>query len=49
MIVGIGGVTLLWLFARAAVAWPWYVLIGSAATVLVGQVLGRGRGSESVK
>jgi solute:Na+ symporter, SSS family len=44
MALGIGGVTLLWLFARAAVAWPWYVLLGSTVTVLVGHVLGRGRG-----
>ena len=41
--LGIGGVTALWLFARAAVAWPWYVLIGSAVTVAVGHLAGRGR------
>lgn len=44
MALGIGGVTALWLFARAAVAWPWYVLLGSTVTVLVGHLAGRGRG-----
>jgi hypothetical protein len=44
MVLGIGGMTLLWLFARAAVAWPWYVLLGGAVTVLVGHAVGRGRG-----
>jgi SSS family transporter len=41
--VGIGGVTALWLFARAAVAWPWYVLLGTLATALVGHLAGRRR------
>ncbi len=43
MAVGIGSVTLLWIFARAAVAWPWYALIGSVLTVVVGHLAGRGR------
>jgi hypothetical protein len=33
---GIGAVTGLWLFARAYVAWPWYVLIGTLITFGVG-------------
>lgn len=43
MAVGIGVVVWLWLFRRSAVAWPWYVLIGTALTVLVGWARGRGR------
>jgi Na+/proline symporter len=43
MAVGIGVVVWLWLFRRDAVAWPWYVLIGSALTVAVGWARGRGR------
>ncbi len=34
--VGIASVTAVWVFARAAVAWPWFVLIGAAVTVTVG-------------
>ena len=34
--VGIASVTCVWVFARAAVAWPWFVLIGAAVTVAVG-------------
>jgi len=33
---GILGVTAVWLFARAHVAWPWYVLIGTALTTATG-------------
>ena len=46
VVVGIGSVTLIWLFARAEVAWPWFAVIGSAITFLVGEALGRGRGPE---
>ena len=42
MMVGIGVVTAIWGFARADVAWPWFVPIGTAVTVAVGWVLGRG-------
>ena len=42
MAAGIGTVTVIWLTARSAVAWPWFVLIGSLVTVAVGSVLGRG-------
>ncbi|MCH8812052.1 MAG: hypothetical protein IID07_09480, partial [Gemmatimonadetes bacterium] len=45
MIAGIGVVTIIWVFARADVAWPWFVPIGTAVTVSVGWVLGRGNGS----
>ena len=45
MITGIGVVTAIWVFARADVAWPWFVPIGTAVTVSVGWVLGRGNGS----
>ena len=39
--VGIASVTAVWLFARAAVAWPWFVLIGAAVTVAVGLAAAR--------
>jgi SSS family solute:Na+ symporter len=39
---GIGTVTLIWAFARAEVAWPWFVLIGSLVTFAVGVLAGRG-------
>ena len=42
MAAGIGTVTVIWLTARSAIAWPWFVLIGSLVTVAVGSVLGRG-------
>ena len=45
MIAGIGVVTIIWVFARADVAWPWFVPIGTAVTASVGWVLGRGNGS----
>ena len=45
MITGIGVVTAIWVFARADVAWPWFVPIGTAVTVTVGWVLGRGNGT----
>ncbi len=38
--VGIGTVTAIWIGARAAVAWPWFVLIGAAVTVAVGLLAG---------
>jgi Na+/proline symporter len=44
MVVGIATVTALWIFARSAVAWPWYVPIGSAITFGAGALLGRGNG-----
>ena len=40
--VGILTVTLIWAFARQSIAWPWFVPIGTAVTVLLGQTLGRG-------
>lgn len=46
MVVGIGVVTGIWIFASAHVAWPWFVPIGCALTVLVGVGLGRGRQNE---
>ena len=42
MAAGIGVVAAIWWFARADVAWPWFVPIGTAVTVAVGWVLGRG-------
>ena len=39
---GILTVTLIWAFARQSIAWPWFVPIGTAVTVLLGQTLGRG-------
>ncbi len=46
MISGIAAVTSIWLFARSAVAWPWFVPIGTAVTVGVGWILGRGDSSD---
>lgn len=46
MTVGIGTVTAIWIFASSQVAWPWFVPIGCALTVLVGVGLGRGRDAE---
>ena len=43
---GIASVTAVWVFARAAVAWPWFVLIGAAITVVVG-LLARGPGASA--
>jgi SSS family transporter len=43
MAVGIGTVTAVWLLRRDVVAWPWYVLVGSLLTALVGWGAGRGR------
>ena len=42
MIAGIGVVTAIWWFARAEIAWPWFVPIGTAVTATVGWALGRG-------
>ncbi len=42
MIVGIGVVAAIWVFARADVAWPWFVPIGTTVTIAVGWTLGRG-------
>jgi SSS family transporter len=39
---GIAVVTLVWVFLRTHVAWPWFALIGTAVTFAVGQLLGRG-------
>ena len=46
--VGIATVTALWVTARSAVAWPWFVPIGTLVTFAVGSVLGRGRGKTAV-
>ncbi len=45
MLAGIGVITWLWVFHRTAVAWPWYVLLGTSITSGVGWLAGRGRGS----
>jgi SSS family transporter len=42
MITGIAVVAAIWWFARAEVAWPWFVPIGTTVTATVGWVLGRG-------
>ena len=36
VVAGIASVTAVWVFARAAVAWPWFALIGASVTVAVG-------------
>jgi SSS family solute:Na+ symporter len=42
MLAGIGVVTLVWVFARESLAWPWFVPLGSVVTFAVGVLLGRG-------
>jgi Na+/proline symporter len=41
MVAGIGLVMVLWLTIPDRVAWPWFVLIGTAVTFVVGWLLGR--------
>ncbi|WP_419167242.1 hypothetical protein [Candidatus Palauibacter sp.] len=36
-----------WMFARAAVAWPWFVLIGAVITVAVGLLGARPRAPDA--
>ncbi len=43
MAVGIGVVMVIWLTIPERVAWPWFVLIGTVVTFLVGWALGRRR------
>jgi SSS family transporter len=44
IVTGIGSVTVLWAVARALVAWPWFVLIGTAVTLGTGYVTSLLRG-----
>ncbi len=46
MLVGIGVITWLWVAHRSALAWPWYVLVGSILTAVVGHALGRNRAAD---
>jgi len=39
--LGIGSVVAIWVFAREAVAWPWFALVGTAVTMAVGGGLAR--------
>ena len=41
MVAGIGTVTFIWLTVPEMVAWPWFALIGTGVTFLVGWALGR--------
>lgn len=41
MAAGIGTVTLIWAFASAQVAWPWFVPIGAVITFAMGTITGR--------
>ena len=41
MAAGIGVVMVIWLTVPELVAWPWFVLIGTTVTFIVGWVLGR--------
>ena len=43
MVAGIGTVTAVWLAIPEKVAWPWFALIGTGVTFLVGWALGRRR------
>ncbi len=49
MVAGIGVVTAIWVFAGTLVAWPWFVPIGTAVTVMVGWTLGRGTSGPEVQ
>ena len=40
MVAGIGGMTLVWIFRRDVVAWPWFVPIGTLMTFAVGWTAG---------
>ena len=41
IVVGIGTVMAIWLTIPAQVAWPWFALIGTVVTFLVGALFGR--------
>ncbi|MCK5652323.1 MAG: sodium:solute symporter, partial [Gemmatimonadetes bacterium] len=43
IVAGIGVVMVIWLTMPERVAWPWFAVIGTAVTYLVGAVAGRGR------
>ncbi len=45
MVTGILAVSVIWATARAAIAWPWFVLIGTAITLGVGLAVTFARGS----
>jgi SSS family solute:Na+ symporter len=47
ILIGIGSVFALWLVARTVVAWPWFVLIGTAITLGVGLLVTSLRSSRS--
>lgn len=42
IVAGIGVVMVIWLTMPERVAWPWFAVIGTAVTYLVGAALGRG-------
>lgn len=41
VLAGIGTVTLIWVFARSSLGWPWFAVVGSGITVLVGALTSR--------
>ena len=41
IVAGIGVVMVIWLTMPERVAWPWFAVIGTAVTFLVGAALGR--------
>ena len=43
MTAGVGTVVAIWITARAAIAWPWFVFIGLSVTVAVGLLFRRRR------
>ena len=47
MTAGIGTVTVIWVFARTEVAWPWFVLIGTGVTLVVGWAVGKMAGASA--
>ncbi len=41
LLFGIGSVTIIWALARSLIAWPWFVLLGTAITVATGLLVTR--------
>ena len=41
LVAGIGTVTVVWAIARAAVGWPWFVLLGTIVTLAAGALAAR--------
>ena len=40
LITGIGAMVVIWVTARAVIAWPWFALLGTGITIGVGLLVG---------